>query len=309
MKDDDTDPLFLEALHWFALMQDEKVPDEDRLRFSAWLSADPANEQAYARAEKLWDRFEVVKPEYERVRRADAFSRRSVLLGVGAVLALGAGTYLATRPGVGADYRTGVGERRVFTLADGSTAELGSSSALSVHYGEGERRLVLHKGQGFFSVAADAVRPFVVEAGSGTVQALGTRFDIKLTEEDATVAVIEHSVLVTPSGHAPVRVEEGWQVSYDLDGTAPPRRIDLESAQAWRRDRIVFEDVPLRRVLKELERYRRGRIILVDDRVGDIPVTAIFETKRAGEALRIISETLPVRVMDAAGVVAFVYRR
>lgn len=309
MKDDETDPLFMEALHWFAIMQDEKATDEDRLRFSRWLCADPAHEEAYDRAERLWDRFELVKPEYERVRRADAFSRRGVLFGGVAMLALGAGGYLALRPGALADYTTDVAERRSFTLADGSVVELGSHSALSVHYGEGERRLVLHRGQGFFTVASDPARPFVVQAANGAVQALGTRFDVKLTEREATVAVIEHSVLVTSSGHAPVTVEEGWQVRYDRDGTEPPQRIDLESAQAWRRDRIVFEDVPLRRVLKELERYRRGRIVLMDDRVGDIPVTAIFETKRADEALRVISETLPVKVMDAAGVVAFVYRR
>lgn len=309
MKDDETDPLFMEALHWFAIMQDEKATDEDRLRFSRWLCADPAHEEAYDRAERLWDRFELVKPEYERVRRADAFSRRGVLFGGVAMLALGAGGYLALRPGALADYTTDVAERRSFTLADGSVVELGSHSALSVHYGEGERRLVLHRGQGFFTVASDPARPFVVQAANGAVQALGTRFDIKLTEREATVAVIEHSVLVTSSGHAAVTVEEGWQVRYDSDGTEPPQRIDLESAQAWRRDRIVFEDVPLRRVLKELERYRRGRIVLMDDRVGDIPVTAIFETKRADEALRVISETLPVKVMDAAGVVAFVYRR
>lgn len=31
---------------------------------------------------------------------------------------------------------------------------------------------------------------------------------------------------------------------------------------------MVFEDVPLRRVLKELERYRRGRILLLVEGAG-----------------------------------------
>lgn len=308
MKDDETDPVFMTALEWLARMQDDKVSSADRARFAEWRAASRQNADAYARAEQLWNRFDIVKPEYQRLRRADALTRRSVLLGGVAVFALGGG-YLALRPDLFADLSTGIGERRVFTLADGSTVELGSHSALSLRYTDGERRLVLHRGQGFFTVAADGTRPFVVEAAGGAIRALGTRFDVKLTDAEVTVTVTEHSVSVTPAGSSAVTVEEGWQVSYDPQGAGQPRQIDLETVQAWRRDRIVFEDVPLRRVLRELERYRRGRIVLMDDTVGDIPVTAVFETSRAGDALRVIAETLPIQVVNAGGLVSIVYRR
>lgn len=308
MKDDETDPVFMTALEWLARMQDDKVSSADRARFAEWRAASRQNADAYARAEQLWNRFDIVKPEYQRLRRADALTRRSVLLGGVAVFALGGG-YLALRPDLFADLSTGIGERRVFTLADGSTVELGSHSALSLRYTDGERRLVLHRGQGFFTVAADGTRPFVVEAAGGAIRALGTRFDVKLTDAEVTVTVTEHSVSVTPAGSSAVTVEEGWQVSYDPLGAGQPRQIDLETVQAWRRDRIVFEDVPLRRVLRELERYRRGRIVLMDDTVGDIPVTAVFETSRAGDALRVIAETLPIQVVNAGGLVSIVYRR
>jgi transmembrane sensor len=307
MKDDETDPVFIEALEWLARMQDDKVTATERRRFAAWISASPANASAYGRAEQLWNRFDIVKPEYQRMRRADALGRRKVLLGGLAVLTIG-GAYLASRSGLPAAHSTGIGERLVFALPDGSSVELGSYSSLSVRYSDSERRLVLHRGQGLFEVAADTGRPFVVEAGDGTVRALGTHFDVKL-EQSVTVTVIEHAVLVTSASAASVTVEENWQVSYDSEGVTAPRRVDVETVQAWRRDRIIFEDVPLRRVLKELERYRRGRIILMDETVGDIPVTAVFETKRADGALRTIAETLPVRVMDAAGFVAIVTRR
>lgn len=308
MKDDETDPVFMQALEWLARMQDEKASPLDRARFAEWRAASRQNADAYERAERLWNRFDIVKPEYRRLRRADALTRRGIVLGGVAVFALGGG-YLALRPDLFADLSTGIGERRVFTLADGSAVELGSHSALSVRYGEGERRLILHRGQAFFTVAADGARPFVVEAAAGTVRALGTRFDVKLTDAEATVTVTEHSVSVTPAGSPAVTIGEGWQVSYDPRGAGQPRRIDLETVQAWRRDRIVFEDVPLRRVLRELERYRRGRIVLMDETVGDIPVTAIFETSRANDALAVIARTLPIRVINAGGLVSIVYRR
>jgi transmembrane sensor len=98
-------------------------------------------------------------------------------------------------------------------------------------------------------------------------------------------------------------------VSYGGGAAATPRQSNPAIVEAWRNDRLVFEDVPLRRVLAELERYRGGSIILADGRLGELTVTAIFDAKRPGNALQRIAETLPIRVMDAAGLVTLVYPR
>lgn len=309
MKEYETDPTYMEALEWFVLLNDDKATPEDRRAFAAWLQADPAHAAAFERAQSLWDRFDIVKPEFERLRRSGRLTRRNVTLG-GLALALAApAAWYMTRPGFLADHRTGVAERRIFTLPDGSTAELGSYSALSVDFTDRQRRLFLHRGQAFFTVAPDAARPFAVDAGAGAVRALGTRFDVKLLDGEATVSVVEHAVSVSLQASAPVEVAEGWQVRYDATGIGAPRPADLVAVEAWRSDRIVFEDAPLRLVLRELERYRRGRIILMDDRLGDMPVTAVFDTRQTEAALATIEATLPVGIVDAAGFVALVYGR
>src|SRR3546814_17289373 len=74
-------------------------------------------------------------------------------------------------------------------LADGSSIELGSDSALSVALGNRQRVVTLYKGEAFFTVAADAGRPFVVQAAGGSAQALGTAFNIKTVEGMAIVTV------------------------------------------------------------------------------------------------------------------------
>lgn len=309
MKEYETDPIYMEALEWFVRIKDEKASPEDRRAFAEWIAADPAHAAAYERAQALWDRFDIVKPEYERLRKAGRIGRRDLLLGGLAAAIVAPGAYFLTRPGVFADHTTGIGERRTVTLPDGSTVELGSYSSLSVDFTGHERRLTLHRGQGFFVVAPDVSRPFLVDAGAGETRALGTQFDVKFIGDAVTVTVAEHSVSVQLPAAEPVEIAEGWQVSYSAEGIEPAQRVDVETAQAWRRDRIVFEDVPLRTVLRELERYRRGRIVLMDDSIGDIPVTAIFETRQAGAALRTIASTLPVRVLNPDGIVAVVYRR
>lgn len=309
MKESETDPVYMEALEWFVMMKDEQAGAEDRRAFAAWMAADPAHRAAYERARSLWDRFDIVKPEYEKMRDPRQLGRRGFLLGGIAAMMAAPFAYWATRPGAFADHVTGIGERRSFTLADGSMVELGSYSALSVDFTERERRLVLHRGQGFFQAAADALRPFVVAAGAGAARALGTRFDVKLADDRVSVTVMEHAVSVELAAQPPVTIDEGWQVTYGANRFETPRQVDIASVTAWRGDRIVFEDAPLRLVLQELERYRRGRIVLMDDSVGNIPVTAIFDTRQANAALATIAETLPIRVLDAVGYMALVYRR
>lgn len=309
MTDFETDPVFLKALEWFVLLQEQTVSDDDRRAFSVWLLSSPAHHEAYERAQTLWQRFDVVKPEVDRYRRSSRVRRRSVLLGLLAACALAPGAYLLSRPDMFATYRTDIGERRIFLLSDGSTVELGSYSALSVGFSDEARHLVLHEGQGFFKVAADAARPFVVSAGGGTITALGTAFDVKLIDNAVTVSVAEHAVMVDVGNGRPVTLDEGWQLTFSHDEITPPLRADWSVVDAWRKDRVIFQDVPLRRVLSELERYRRGRIFLTDHEIGNMPVTAIFDTRDAEAALASIAETLPVRVLNANGYVSIVTRR
>ena len=307
MTEEETDPVMVEALEWFVRLRDDKLTDEDRRAFEAWLHRDASHAHALARAERLWNRFDIAQPEFDRARRSRApVSRRGVLLGAAVALA-GGGSFLAMNRGLFAGLTTAVGERKTFTLADGSTAELGSYSALSSDFTATERTLTLYRGEAYFSVTKDPHRPFVVQAAGGSTRALGTRFDVKYVADLVTVAVDEHAVDVRAGSLPSVTVEEGWQTSYDDNGPRPPSKADLATIGAWRKDRIIFEDVPLHRVLSELERYRRGRIVLASRQIGFIPVTAVFDTHQIDEALKTIEASLPIHIFHSTGYVAVVY--
>lgn len=309
MREPPTDPTVLEALEWFVRMRDEKVSDADRRAFQAWLNESEANAAAWEGAEALWKRFDIVQPEIERMRRSQSYlNRRTVLVGSLVALTGAAGAYGVNRRDLFADYVTDVGERRTFKLLDGSMVELGSYSALSANFTEGSRQLLLYRGQAFFEVAANTASPFIVNVAGGATQALGTRFDLKYVDDQVTVTVSEHAVSVRMGGSPALTVKQGWQVTYGSGGgLGQVTQVDLASAEAWRRDRIVFQDVPLRRVLVELERYRRGRIVLTDKSLGDTPVTAIFDARQVDSALQTIAATLPIRFLHATRYMTIVY--
>ena len=76
-------------------------------------------------------------------------------------------------------------------LADGSTLTLEPQSMVKYPKEfEGERRSVILKGEAFFEIARDTMRPFYVFANEAVIRVLGTSFLVKAKEEDKDVEVV-----------------------------------------------------------------------------------------------------------------------
>ena len=322
MQEQHQDPLIEEALHWLVVLRDKAASDADRAAFERWLKADPRHEAAWRRAQLVWMRVGKIGPAFAARAPAAVVSpplaatpsmrpgapprakmpgRRRFLYAAAAVTAVAApAAILLSQPGLLADHGTGVGERRTVSLEDGSTVELAGASSLSVDFDAASRRVVLHAGEAFFSVARDTARPFVVEAAAGRTQALGTAFDVKCQGDEVTVAVAEHAVAVSIADTRVV-VGQGQQVRYGPRRLGAVHDADLGQVEAWRRDRLVFHETPLGDVIADLERYRGGRIVVTDARVRGIPVTAVFDARQADAALDTIASSLPIRLYRLTG--------
>jgi len=329
MQEQHRDPLIEEALRWFGVLKDPKASDDDRRAFSLWLKEKPEHETAWRNAQRVWMRVGKIGPAFANspqatvvipepstvvmkrppplradpalrpitLHRPPPRRRRGLLMAaVAAVCVAAPAGALLWRPGLLADHATAIGERRTVTLADGSSVELAGASSISVDFAPAVRRVVLREGEAFFKVAVDADRPFVVEADAMRVRALGTSFDVKLGDGSVTIAVSEQSVEVTIRGSPPVVVDSGRQVRADRGSLGDVREADLERVEAWRQDRLAFHETPLGDVVADLQRYRTGLIVLTGARLGDIPVSAAFETGQADAAIDTLAATLPIRI-------------
>jgi transmembrane sensor len=320
------DPVMEEARRWFVLLRDDEATKADLAEFAVWLHRSPAHRSAWERTERLWSRLDIIVPvirEQEAkatapgwtdgdIRRspghaAQGLSRRAWMqrAAAAAIVAMVGGALLVP-PDLFADYRTDIAERRSITLPDGSVAELGSATGLSVSFTDHARRITLHSGEAFFTVAQDPRRPLIVAAGKGETRALGTAFNVKRSGESVLVSVIEHAVAVSMKGHDPVTVSQGQQLRYGPQGLDVTEPANLAVVQAWRRDRLFFQEAPLHDVIADLERYRHGRIIITDERIGRIPVSGLFHTRQTDDALQTISDTLPVRVTKVTDLLVLV---
>ena len=186
MDEHDKSPLTREALHWFAILRDDEASPDDQAAFEEWHGRSADHAAAWKRAEALWSAFGPVEAEIRQARRRKIGRRAFMASGV-AALAAGPTAYWLQQAGAFADFHTDPGERRSFSLADGSTVELGGRSAASQDFTGHSRRLTLLRGEAYFSVASDPGRPFIVAAGGGETKALGTRFNIHRGDDHVTV--------------------------------------------------------------------------------------------------------------------------
>jgi len=299
-----------EAMEWQARLSSDRLNAAQRLAFENWLTQSAENAAAWRAVNDFWNGLDGVSlddlgidaappkiralPPQRRYWRTGLALAASVLL-VAGLLYPELDNYLA-------DYRSATGQQRQVALEDGSTLLLNTASAVSVDYSSERRLVTLHSGEAFFTVAANPSRPFIVQTDAGQVQALGTAFDVKWEDETAGVTVFEHAVKITSrSGAVKDRLAEGERLQFSRDRLEPAGRIDLQRAAAWHRQRMVFQDRPLAEVVAELDRYRPGKILVIDAAIEKLPITGVFGIADTDVALASIEQSLPVKVRKLPG--------
>ena len=214
------------------------------------------------------------------------------------------GAWLVLPAGWLADFGTGAGERRTVDLPDGSAAELSTSTALSVAFDGDLRHAHLHRGEAFLHVVEDA-RPFSIQAAGGRTTALEADVAVAMAAEGVRVAVQKRAAMVAV-GRDRVVVEAGRRVRYD-ERLGPVEAADLAVDLAWREGRLVFHAVPFGRVVAELDRWRPGRTIVMDEALARRLVTVIVDVRRSDAIVAALPRMLPVRLVTLSRYLTLVY--
>lgn len=285
------DPVHEAAAAWVARLSSPDATDRDRDACTAWRAADPAHEAAYAEMDALWRKLGQVPDPRQRRRTPKGLAGLAVLLVLGGALAFQLGLIDRLR----SDLWSGVGDIVHATLADGSRIDLNTDTAVALHFSAGERAVELLRGEAHFDVAPDPGRPFVVRGDGLSVRAVGTRFFVRADGADNPVGVVEGRVEVTGAGR-PLRVSAGETVRRAEAKGLSVAMASLDRETAWREGRLRFSGERLSTVLTELNRFRHGRIVLLDAAAGERRVTGAFDPRDTDEALDALGSTLGVRI-------------
>lgn len=295
------------AIHWCVKLQYNRAGGEARQAFESWLAADALHALAWQRVRSIQQGFEALPPQLARATLDSAAARRlkgrrnALKLLAAAGICTAGGLYAlreyASGPQPLARSETAVGEQRLLRLSDGTALKLNTDTSVSADL-SGERRIVtLKRGEIFVETAKDA-RPFWVHTRFGALQALGTRFVVRMEEERARVSVQEGAVQLHPATEslqpdAPVvRANQSFWLARDSATRAEARSF---SDDAWIDGVIAGKDMRLADVLAELVRYRRG-YITCDDAAAELPISGILHVGDTDRTLRFLAQTQPIEL-------------
>ncbi|SCB33793.1 FecR family protein [Rhizobium hainanense] len=288
------------AAGWVARLQSADATDQDRADFQCWLRAHPSHAAAYDEMSALWGSLKDAPVSLDGLK-ARRLSRTRVA-GLAAVFGLIAVTScMLGQFGLidrwRADYYTDVGEVRSITLEDGTQVDLDTDTAIAVRYSAGERRIQLLRGQAFFDVAKNPLRPFIVDDGGLSATALGTHYSVQTSTGSLSQMVqVEEGFVEVKTGGSDTVLGAGDTIAVDRSGRATLAKADIANDSAWRYGKLVFSAAPLAKVAQTLSRYRHGRVVVLDAQAADRKVSGVFDLTNTDEALAIIESNLPVSV-------------
>lgn len=302
-----------------------------------YIAAHPGQQAVIEEARHLYRILSGNKPELNArlaavEKKINRFAGRRILgntwfrvAAVFVIVASGIGLYLGLRhpvPGVYTEaplavYTTSSGERKKIVLPDGTVVLLNAQSRLSVRKAfNGTNRDVLLNGEGFFSVAHNREKPFNVYTDDLKVKVLGTEFNVKAYDKDASseVTLLKGAVTMetTQTGNASVTLKPGQKIVYNrkLPGknaaTAPtgsganlpemtlyPYTLTRDSTiveTAWTQNRIVIQDRELTDVKELLEKWYGVQIVFDDPEIGHYRFTAVFINETIEQALTALQQ-------------------
>lgn len=307
-----------EAFEWLVLLTSGEATAGDLQALKRWRAQNPVNDAAFVRAGKLW---RCVGPAVETVARQGApatpaerswprrirVARRAVL---GGALAAGA-AYVLVRPPLRlwpslaeltSDYCTGIGQQRRITTAGGVTLELNTDTSVDIdRTADPAERIELIAGEVTITTAANGSASGVaVVAADGRVTATDATFNVRYSGGVVCITCVAGTVQVARRAQS-VTAQPRQQVSYTNRGLGEAVTVDPAGVTAWRQGVLAFHDVPLDEVIEEVNRYRRGRILVMDAGLGRRRVTARFKLDRLQDAVTLVREVFGARVTSLPG--------
>ena len=196
-----------------------------------------------------------------------------------------------------------VGSRTAIRLPDGSEVFLNHGSKLKypVQFSKECREVVL-SGEGYFDVAHDPEKVFIVKAGGLNIKAMGTAFNVTAYPDEEVIGttLVEGEVnidqvnqeekpatigILAPSEHVSYNVKTGRMSSASGD---------IEKYIAWKDGKLVFKRETIVQVTNKLARWYNVEFEFGDERVKEFTYTVTFVNETLLQILDLMKIATPI---------------
>ena len=201
------------------------------------------------------------------------------------------------------NYRVNPGVKGKITLPDGSEVILNSASTLRTpaRYENGKRVVEL-EGEGYFKVESNPDWPMYVRTSRGvTVKVTGTEFNLSTYSDDAALklTLVRGRVSLLDEKNdteIAVREKEEVVIGNRRQLETPTRKpADIKVNTSWKDGYLVFDNTPIREVIKKMERWYGIDITVADARVMNNTFTASFRSESLQQVLTLLDITCGIK--------------
>jgi len=192
-------------------------------------------------------------------------------------------------------YNSKPGERRTIQLRDGSTVLLNGNSGITIKndFNKTKREVTL-KGEAFFTVAKNAVKPFIVESDNFSATVIGTAFyvhardpekeyRVDLLEGKVKLSAHTYSLFLTPG-------EEGkWNT---LERNLNKINFDTLQLKQWITGKISFNKTPMHQAVEELKKWYAVDIEIANKELENKTISGDYNNVSLDSISKVLSFTL-----------------
>lgn len=192
-----------------------------------------------------------------------------------------------------------LGQKSKVILPDSSVVLLngGSSIRYSNSFAKRKREVEL-VGEGYFDVRKSQTKKFVVQTNELDVVVYGTQFNVKAYDNDdfVEVGLKEGKVGIIRNKKEVAKLIPGQIATLDKDRN----QLDIAAANmdlisAWTQDELVFEEKPMREIVKYLERWYGVKIEISKELLDDEELlTFKVKAESLRELLKLINLLKPI---------------
>lgn len=307
------------AAGWL-LRREDGLDATGKRELQTWLEADARHRAAFVQLERTWNAFDpgrrsglgdVIVTAVARRARMRGQRRRVMALATAACLFVVVSTFVWWRTPQAAREATGqVALDPVRKLPDGSIVELNVDAEIAIEFEAMVRRVRLLRGEAHFRVEKDLARPFIVEAGTVRVRAVGTAFTVQLQAQKVEVVVAAGRVAVNHRSESETATSNDTAMFLDALNSVVvdlmPRRQEqpkvvaltepqLDERLAWRIPRLLFSGTELNEAVALMNRHNRLQIRLDGAEIGRLRIGGTFRSDNPDGFVRMMEGTFGLR--------------
>ena len=169
-------------------------------------------------------------------------------------------------------------------------------------------------GRPLFEVAKNPDRPFVVEAQSRRLVAVGTAFDVRLEEAGVQVTMVEGTVRVEhipkkaarelaaterPASPKVTMLTAGQQLMTDSGDKDEVRNTNADHVTSWQRGQVIFENARLADAIAEFNRYSDNELELENPSLQELRLSGAFATGRPAVFIEALTTYFPIKIVSS----------